>query len=232
MKSGHSEAVTAASSEPVLTESTPTAHWVQFNRPAVLNALSIDTLHMLRTVVNDLAIADPTRPLVLTGNGSRAFSAGFDVEHLAGSSPKELTRLARSGDTALREACEALVNFPNCVIALIRGHCIGAAIELMLSCDIRMAMANASFWMPAAPKGITYPEHGMSRLVDTVGRAAALRIVLLAERLDAAAAERLGLIHRVLPTDADSADIAPLLERISSHHLGAVSAMKRAIYRN
>jgi enoyl-CoA hydratase/carnithine racemase len=88
------------------------------------------------------------------------------------------------------------------VIALIHGFCIGGGVEMALACDLRYADTSSQFAIPAARLGLGYGVHGTSRLVATVGHAAAREIMYTGRRYSAGDALAMGLVNRVLP-DAD-----------------------------
>jgi enoyl-CoA hydratase len=171
-----------------------------FDSPARRNAISGD---MWRAIPKAMAQfdADPEiRCVVLRGEGDAAFAAGADISEF------EQRRASDSGikeyDGLVDAAQHAIEDCVKPVIALIHGFCIGGGVEMALACDLRYAGASSQFAIPAARLGIGYGVHGTSRLVATVGHAAAREIMFTGRRYSADEALALGLVNRVL-RDAD-----------------------------
>jgi 2-(1,2-epoxy-1,2-dihydrophenyl)acetyl-CoA isomerase len=174
---------------------------LRMNNSDRLNALSTA---LTEGLVEELASArdDPgVRAIVLTGEG-RGFSAGADLTalqepYLRGERPK-LSEFLRGGYNRL---IPLLTETPKPVVAAVNGVAAGAGVSLALACDLRIAGASATFTLAFSRIGLI-PDSGACWLLPrTVGMARALELALLSERLDAHAAERFGLVSRVVDDD-------------------------------
>jgi enoyl-CoA hydratase/carnithine racemase len=126
--------------------------------------------------------------VVVAGVGD-SFSSGYDLGHIKDNDDKQL-----AGEV-LRSACDALERCAVPTIARIDGWCVGAGLELALSCDVRLSTSRSTFFLPASRLGIAYPERGLRRIVRAVGTSTACRIALFGERISALEALRTGLVN-------------------------------------
>jgi enoyl-CoA hydratase/carnithine racemase len=169
---------------------------VLLNRPEKLNALSAALIGELTGAISALSRDGDLRAVVLAGAG-RAFSAGADVAELGALTAQTAEGFIR----ALSGACRAIRDCPVPVIARIDGACLGGALELAASCDLRAASERSSFAMPEVRVGIpSVIEAALLPRLMGWGRAAELlytaRTLTAAEALDA------GLVEKVAPADA------------------------------
>lgn len=142
--------------------------------------------------------ADPAiRCIVIRGAGTEAFAAGADISEFEKNRSSDSQ--VRDYESATSAAHRAIESSPKPVIALIHGFCVGGGLAIALSCDLRYAGESSRFAIPAARLGLGYGVHGTSRLVATVGHAAAREIMFSARRYSAAEALAMGLVNRVLP---------------------------------
>jgi enoyl-CoA hydratase len=146
---------------------------------------------------------------VLILRGERHFSVGLDVKATAPSIAAALSQTEgkhaafKAVVDEMHAAIEGLAALPIPVIAAIDGWCIGAGLELAAACDIRIATASARFSLPEVRLGITADLGGLQRLPGLIGRGRAAHLALTAEPIDAATAERWGLVTE-LHADADA----------------------------
>jgi enoyl-CoA hydratase/carnithine racemase len=144
--------------------------------------------------------ADPAvRCVVIRGEGTVAFAAGADISEFEKNRSSE--EGVRAYEQAVDAAHRAMEDSPKPVIALIHGFCIGGGLATALSCDLRYASPSSQFAIPAARLGLAYGVTGTSRLVATVGHAAAREIMFTARRYGAEEALAMGLVNRVLPEE-------------------------------
>lgn len=170
---------------------------VRLVRPEKLNALSVTMYQALAAAFDGLDRQAGLRVIVLASAGGRAFSVGADIAEF------ETTR--GSADAAYRYAGllhEVVGRIAACripVIASIDGLCVGGGLELAVNCDLRIASDRSHFGLPIKRLGlpVDYPE--LASLRRLVGPAQALAIVLEGRMLDAAEAERIGLVTRIVP---------------------------------
>lgn len=158
------------------------------NRPDKANALTEAMLAQLADAV--LAATDPV--LVLTGAG-RVFSAGADLEDVAGGT------LATSPEW--ERLSTAVADFQGLSIAAINGSCAGGALGMVLACDLRIAVPTAKFFYPVMKMGVLPQPSDPARLRALVGAPAAKRILLAGARLEASEALVLGLVDDICPPD-------------------------------
>ncbi len=162
-----------------------------------LNILDNGLIAELRGAIDRVAADGAVRALVLRGAGEGAFIGGADVREMAVLDPAG----AREFITGLHGVCAGLRALPVPVIARIQGYCLGAGLEVAVSCDLRLAADNAIFGMPEVLVGIpSVIEAALLPLLIGMGRAREL--VLTGRRIDAAEAESWGLVQRVVPAHA------------------------------
>lgn len=192
---------------------------ITLDRPATRNALTMADLAGFRAALDEAAARPGLRALVVTGAGDRAFSAGVDLGDVGGGAEA----WAENPLTAL---CDALQSFPRPTVARINGAVIGGAAELSLSCDFRVGTEAAKLFVPAARIGIHYEPSGLARAAAVIGLQGARRVYLLAERLDAAALDRLGYFDRLAPEGGLDEALAEILSAIRAGAPLAVDGMK------
>jgi len=163
---------------------------VFLNRPERRNALSLVLLQQLSEVLSS-GLGEGTVAVIVSGVGG-TFSAGADLADLSGT----LADLAM--DDAIEEVTGKIVRLPVPVIAAIDGPCLGGAFDLVLSCDHRIASADAVFRVPAARLGLLYNPRSVVRMRQRLSRETVFRLLALGEQLDAEAALRAGIVARVV----------------------------------
>lgn len=169
---------------------------ITINRPARLNALTEQTRAELIGALQELTSDAGTRAVVLTGAGDRAFAAGQDLAEAQQFGPErietwiiEWTRLY-----------DAILSCPHPVIAAVNGYAVGAAFQMALMCDLRLAAENARFGMPEIDDAIPCIT-GTWTLYDVVGRSRTAELILTGRQLDAEEALVWGIVHRIVPND-------------------------------
>lgn len=201
--------------------------WLTLDRPEKRNALSRSMWESLWDQFDDLARDPAIRALVLQGAGDHAFCAGADMAELA-ELLTEPSRLLAHHEIAQRTQ-RRLHDLPFPTIAAIHGPCIGGGFGLAVSCDLRVATADARFGLSAARLGLSYSLPDTRRLVEAVGLAVATDLLLSGRMLDAAEAHQLGLVHRLLPAEHWSQGLNELVAEISEASADAVRAIKRTL---
>jgi enoyl-CoA hydratase/carnithine racemase len=170
------------------------------SNPAKRNALDRGVLDGL---VSALGAVD-ARCVILTGEGD-VFSAGYDIADL---SPDALAEEAAELLTHPFEAAvSALDAVPVPVVAALGGHAFGGALELAVTCDLRVCAPGARLGMPPARLGVVYSHTGLRRFVDAIGSARTRELFLTARHLSASEALSWGLVNEVVP-DVDSRAVA------------------------
>jgi 2-(1,2-epoxy-1,2-dihydrophenyl)acetyl-CoA isomerase len=200
---------------------------VRMNNPTRLNALSPVMTPELMQALEQLGHDPGVRAIVLTGEG-RGFSAGADLTslqepYLRGERP-QLSLFLKEGYNKL---IPLLAQTPKPVIAAINGVVAGAGNSLALACDYRIASDQASFSMAFIRIGLIPDAGSCYFLPRTVGRAKALELALLSEKVDAATALEIGLVNRVVPSDQLMTEALALAARLAQMPTAAIGLTKR-----
>ncbi len=169
---------------------------ITLNRPQALNALSFAIIRELGEAL-DAAAASDARALFITGAGAKAFCAGADIKELMGRSAEEQHAGTRLGQQIFAK----LDGLPIPSIALINGYAFGGGLELALACTFRLAKSNAKMALPEIKLGLIPGYGGTQRLPRLIGESRALEMILSGRSFDAAEAERIGLINRLVDSD-------------------------------
>lgn len=197
---------------------------ITLNRPEVLNALHSAAHHELETVWDDFASRDDLWVAIVTGAGERAFSAGNDLKvQAAGKSGPP----ARSGFGGLTRRFD--LDKP--VIAAVNGFALGGGFEIVLACDIVVAVENAVFGLPEPRVGLVAGAGGLHRLMRMIPQKEALGLILTGGRMGAEEARRLGLVNEVVPPGQAVATARKWAAAIVECSPMAVRAAKQAAYR-
>jgi enoyl-CoA hydratase/carnithine racemase len=170
-----------------------------FNNPERHNAVSLEMWDAASRIMDGFAKDDDVRVVVITGAGGKAFVSGADISKFESERASEAAT-ARYNETVAK-ANDALYDFPKPTIAMIRGYCIGGGLGLAVCCDLRVCSDNSKFAIPAAKLGLGYGFAGIKRLSDLVGPSFSKEIFFTARQFDAAEAQTMGLVNRVLPAE-------------------------------
>lgn len=232
-----SERVAALDCETLRLEVADAILTVAIDRPEVLNALSPRVIAELREVFGLLreGLGDEgpggapdwsVRGVILTGSGPKSFVAGADISVMRTQTREEAD--AYAGEAQELTSWIETLQVP--VIAAVNGFALGGGCELAMACDYIYASENASFGQPEVALGLIPGFGGCVRLQQYVGIAAARELIFTGRRIDAAEAERLGLVLRVLP-DAEAllAAAAESLRAVAKQSPAAVAAAKRTV---
>jgi enoyl-CoA hydratase/carnithine racemase len=163
------------------------------DRPHARNAIALDTMDQLEKALD---AAEGASALAITGAGDRAFVSGGDLRELAAIRTEED---AAAMAWRMRSICDRLAGFPAPVIAALNGHAFGGGAEVAVAADIRLAADDIKIGFNQVALEIMPAWGGAERLAALVGKSRALLLAGTGTVLDAAEAERLGLIDRVLP---------------------------------
>ena len=197
----------------------PVLH-VWLARPARRNALNEAALLELEQLFTELQTDFATRVIVLGGRGP-SFCAGADRDDppgsrrmgaASGASERERRHAAQLG----RRACAAIAAVEAVTIARLHGHVLGGGLALALACDFRLAAEGARLGLPEVDLGIPLTWGATPRLIHEIGAARARELLLLGDNVEAERAERIGLVHRVLPADALDAAVREWAERLAT----------------
>jgi len=179
----------------VLTETDGAVGIVRINRPQVRNALNLQTIAELVDALEAFDRDDAIRCMILTGD-DRAFAAGADITQMVEASAVDVL----SDDNFARWTRFRAIHKP--VIAAVSGYALGGGCELALMCDLVVASETAQFGQPEVKIGIIPGAGGTQRWARSAGKGRAMEAVLTGEPVNAADAERFGLVNRVVPAGA------------------------------
>lgn len=168
---------------------------ITLNRPKALNALCAQLIDELGAALDDLDGDPAIRCLVLTGS-EKAFAAGADIKEMK---DRDFQDVFLSDFITTGWERPAQCRKP--IIAAVAGYCLGGGCEVAMMCDFILAADSAKFGQPEITIGITPGAGGTQRLARAVGKAKAMEMCLTGRMMDAAEAERAGLVSRVVPAD-------------------------------
>jgi enoyl-CoA hydratase len=211
----------------------PNVALVTLNRPERMNSMAFDVMVPLKKALDELTYDNDTRVVVLTGAG-RGFSSGADHKS-AGSIPHidGLTRptVALRSMEVLDDVILAIRKLHQPVIAAVNGAAIGGGLCLALACDIRVAAQDAYFRAAGINNGLTASELGLSYLLPrAIGTSRAFEVMLTGRDIDAAEAERIGLVSRAVPADDLLDTCYQIAERIAAFSRPGIELTKRTLW--
>ena len=193
------------------------------NPPA--NTWNADSLNGLIELVHDLNANRDIYALVLTGEGSKFFSAGADLNMFADGDPAVARKMAR----LFGQAFETLTDFRGVSIAAINGYAMGGGLEVALACDLRIAETQAQMALPEATVGLLPCAGGTQNLPWLVGEGWAKRMILCGERVDADTALRIGLVEQVVDSGEARGTALLLAAKVARQSPVAVRTIKPLI---
>jgi enoyl-CoA hydratase len=211
--------------ENILVETRGRVGLVTLNRPKVLNALNDSLMNELGDALAAFDADEAIGAIVITGN-DKAFAAGADIGVMKDRSFRDVYM----GQYITRN-WERLRSIRKPVIAAVAGYALGGGCELAMMCDILIAADSAIFGQPEIKLGIIPGAGGTQRLPRAVGKAKAMDLVLTGRMMDAAEAERAGLVSRVVPADKLIDEALAAAERIAEFSLPSVMMAKEAVNR-
>jgi enoyl-CoA hydratase len=194
------------------------------NRPEALNALSFDLLDLLATRLDEVE-AGPARALVITGAGTKAFSAGADIDGLAG------RRMVDELDGTLKgqRVFDRLSRLRQPSIAYVNGYALGGGCELALACTFRVAAPRARFGLPEVKLGLVPGYGGTQRLSRLIGTGRALDLMLSGDMVGAEDALAMGLVNRMIPEDEGLDGALAYAARFTDKSLVAMSLIRESV---
>jgi enoyl-CoA hydratase len=166
---------------------------ITINRPAAMNALNDQVMNEMAEALEEFETDDGIGCLVITGS-SKAFAAGADIKEM-----QHLTYMEAFKGNFISRNWERITDFRKPVIAAVAGYAMGGGAELAMMCDFILAADNAKFGQPEINLGIMPGAGGTQRLTRFVGKSKAMEMCLTGRLMDAAEAERSGLVSRVVP---------------------------------
>jgi len=175
------------------------------SNPPKRNALDHEILDAITATVPKLDRGIEVRCLIITGDDP-VFSAGYDI----GGIPEESFETDAEALVAhpFTAALDAIEDFPWPTVAALNGHCLGGALEMAVTCDLRIAAPGAKVGMPPAKLGLIYGHTGLIRFVRTIGLPRTREIFFTGRNLSAERAERINLVNEVIEGDFETDSVA------------------------
>jgi enoyl-CoA hydratase len=193
--------------------------WITLDRPEIRNALHIEDLTCITEAIT--GIGDAVRAIVLTGSGERAFSAGMHINTFAGAEPED----GRAIISRVRDCIGAIRRAQVPTVAMINGYCIGAAFEMALACDLRVAHPDVRFGLPEVRLGIPSVVEA-ALLQQYVGLSKAKEIILTGDLYPVSEFAAHGLINRTVEPARLRAATLELLDSVTACTREVIAAQK------
>jgi enoyl-CoA hydratase len=209
--------------ENILVETRGAVGIIRLNRPQALNALSVGLVKDLNAALDAFEVDDAVGCIVLTGS-DKAFAAGADIKEMQDKSYMDVYF-----EDFITKDWERIVSCRKPIVAAVAGYALGGGCELAMICDTIIAADTAKFGQPEILIGTMPGYGGTQRLTRFVGKAKAMDMILTARHMDAAEAERIGLVSRVVPAEKLMEEALKVAEKIASMSRPAVMLAKEAI---
>ncbi len=213
---------------------------ITISREEKLNAINSDMYKEILRLMKQFEADDNVGAIILTGAGTKAFSAGTDISKMArteqsdkpGGQPRPTTKEDRLiGNRAIQRTMMGIELLKKPVIAALNGLAVGGGFELALSCDIRIASETAFFFLPEVSYGIMPGSGASQRLTRICGIGVSKYMSLTCERVYADRAKEFGIVSEVLPPDKLMERATEMAEKIASYPMSGLMLAKDAIYR-
>jgi len=206
----------------ILVEISDDVGLIRLNRPQALNALNGALIADLNAALRVLAADPAVGAIVLTGS-EKAFAAGADIKEMQDKTFSD----AYLGDFI--SSWEDITRVRKPIIAAVAGFALGGGCELAMMCDFILAAENAKFGQPEIKLGVIPGAGGTQRLTRFVGKSKAMDMILTGRMMDAAEAERSGLVSRVFPAETLVAEALKIAKSVASLGAAAVYAAKESV---
>lgn len=210
--------------ENIIVETRNHAGLITLNRPKALNALNAELIDELGHAIDVFEEDDKIGAMVITGS-QKAFAAGADIKQMQA---KNFVDAYRSDFIS---KWERVSTARKPVIAAVAGYALGGGCELAMMCDFIIAGENAKFGQPEISLGVMPGAGGSQRLTRFVGKSKAMDMILTCRNMDAAEAERSGLVSRVVPTDDVVEEAVKAANKIAEFSLPIAMMAKEATNR-
>ena len=198
---------------------------ITLHRPKAMNALCVALIDELARALDALESDAAIGCIVLTGS-DKAFAAGADIKEM-----KDKTYMQAYGEDFITTGWERLAQTRKPVVAAVAGYALGGGCEVAMMCDIIIAADTAKFGQPEITIGTIPGSGGTQRLTRAVGKSKAMELCLTGRMMDAAEAERSGLVARVVPAADLLTEAMKTAEKIASLSRPMVMMAKEAVNR-
>ena len=210
--------------ETILVERDQRVGTITLNRPQALNALNSQVMSEVTSAATEFDSDPGIGAIIITGS-AKAFAAGADIKEMS-----ELT-FADAFGSDFFAAWGKLAAVRTPTIAAVAGHALGGGCELAMMCDLLIAADTAKFGQPEIKLGVLPGMGGSQRLTRAIGKAKAMDLILTGRMMDAAEAERSGLVARIVPAADLMAEAMKTADTIAAMSLPSVMAAKEAVNR-
>lgn len=201
---------------------------ITIDRPDRLNAMDADAYRALSDAWIRVRDDPKIRVAVVTGAGERAFTVGADLKSFFSGTPPLDEFWLTQRDQLLNRGLEVWKP----VIAAVNGYCLGGGMTLLMATDLRVAAEHATFGLSEVKRGVFAANGGTQRLLDNLPRAIAMELVLTGDPIDAATAQRWGLVNKVVPAGELMDAAYGYAHRIAANAPLAVQASKELVLRS
>ena len=198
---------------------------VTLNRPQALNALNAQLARELGQALH-AADDDPAIGCIVITGGEKAFAAGADIKEMA-----DKTYMQAYAEDFITKGWERVAQCRKPVVAAVAGFALGGGCEVAMMCDIVIAADNARFGQPEINLGTMPGAGGTQRLPRFIGKAKAMDLCLTGRMMDAAEAERLGLVSRIVPPDKLMDEALAVADKVASMSRPIAMMVKEAVNR-
>ena len=210
----------------LLTEITDGILLITINREDKLNALNKTVIKELDDVLTELYNNPEIKGAIITGKGNKSFVAGADIAEFKGLDEAHGKAMAKRG----HEVFNKIERSPKPIIAAVNGFALGGGCELAMACHLRIASENAKFGQPEVKLGLIPGYGGTQRLVQLIGKGKALELLMTADTIDAACAEKLGLVNDVVQTVELMEISRAMMAKITDQAPYAVARVIESVY--
>ena len=209
--------------KPLIVETADAVTLIRLNRPEALNALNAALLGELAAALA-AAEADPAVGCIVITGSARAFAAGADIKEMSGQSYAQMFKadFFTAGARAIEQCRKP-------IIAAVAGYALGGGCELAMMCDFILAADTAKFGQPEINLGVAPGIGGTQRLTRQVGKSKAMEMILTGRMMDAAEAERAGLVSRIVAADALIDEALTVAKKIAAQSPLAVMMNKELV---
>jgi enoyl-CoA hydratase len=209
--------------ETLIVETEQAVTLIRLNRPEALNALNVALLGELAAAL-ETADADPAVGCIVITGSARAFAAGADIKEMSDKSYAQMFKadFFTAGARAIEQCRKP-------IIAAVAGYALGGGCELAMMCDFILAADTAKFGQPEINLGVAPGIGGTQRLTRQVGKSKAMEMILTGRMMDAAEAERAGLVSRIVAADALIDEALTVARKIAAQSPLAVMMNKELV---
>ncbi len=210
--------------ENILYEKKDNVAWITLNRPEARNAQNDPLRNEVMAALEDCRNDDNVRVIVITGAGEKAFSAGADITEFPRRYPADVLK-----QNGTRKIVDVIRNLPKPVICMVNGLALGGGCELMMSCDLVVAVDTAIFGQPEINLGIIPGAGGTQVLPRLIGEKRAKELVFTGGTMTVQEALQRGMVNRVVPREKLLETVMELAKAMMKHSPVAMKIAKIAV---